>query len=416
MRKKSVFISTVLCIALFGTIFTIRCSAGLKTVTIDGVDFATKSIQEDVLAYVASSSPVFDMSGLNKFVTYSVDVSAITDRSFIEKVLDSFTSPSFDIGYSYTLDIDGVVEYLQRYNMTAEKSKNAYIEKGTKDFYIIDEVVGTEVDIDRLVDDLAPNGNKVTISNYYQLPEIKGVDLESKVAELNSLVSWCCKYSNGITLKSSIDYVDFSNGIININTEWIHEAMSEVVKSYSTVGINRKFVTNAGDTVKIDGGTWGSYVSESEELDYLVSAFSSGKSIKNREPIYKAQREDIGDTYIEISLSDQYVWVYKDGKVIMETSCVTGDSNKKYNTPDGMYYISECINGKYLRGADYKTWVNKWMRLTNSGIGLHDAYWRRSFGGSIYKYNGSHGCINLPKTFAYDLFDIAYTGMPVVIY
>ena len=56
------------------------------------------------------------------------------------------------------------------------------------------------------------------------------------------------------------------------------------------------------------------------------------------------------------------------------------------------------------------------MRLTNSGVGLHDAYWRKSFGGSIYKTSGSHGCINLPKSFAYKLYDETYVNMPVIIY
>ena len=32
----------------------------------------------------------------------------------------------------------------------------------------------------------------------------------------------------------------------------------------------------------------------------------------------------------------------------------------------------------------------------NGGIGFHDASWRSKFGGTIYQYSGSHGCINLP--------------------
>ena len=100
----------------------------------------------------------------------------------------------------------------------------------------------------------------------------------------------------------------------------------------------------------------------------------------------------------------------------MDTDCVTGDAHLSRDTPKGVYYISECIDGKYLIGDDYKTWVNKWMRLTNTGIGLHDAYWRSAFGGSIYKTNGSHGCINLPAKFASNLFKKAYRGMPVIIY
>ena len=32
-------------------------------------------------------------------------------------------------------------------------------------------------------------------------------------------------------------------------------------------------------------------------------------------------------------------------------------------------------------------------------IGIHDASWRDTFGGTIYKTSGSHGCINVPPAF-----------------
>ena len=36
------------------------------------------------------------------------------------------------------------------------------------------------------------------------------------------------------------------------------------------------------------------------------------------------------------------------------------------------------------------------MGVTYQGVGFHDATWRNRFGGTIYKTNGSHGCINTP--------------------
>ena len=101
----------------------------------------------------------------------------------------------------------------------------------------------------------------------------------------------------------------------------------------------------------------------------------------------------------------------------MESPIVTGLKGKM-DTPKGVYFISEMQTGRYLRGADYVTWVNKWMRITNRGHGLHDATWRskKEFGGKTYTYNGSHGCINLPKQFAYDIYDFLNTKDCVVIY
>ena len=52
----------------------------------------------------------------------------------------------------------------------------------------------------------------------------------------------------------------------------------------------------------------------------------------------------------------------------------------------------------------------------NGNIGLHDATWRREFGGEIYLKSGSHGCINIPKDKAGELYDMVVIGTPVVMF
>ena len=49
------------------------------------------------------------------------------------------------------------------------------------------------------------------------------------------------------------------------------------------------------------------------------------------------------------------------------------------------------------------------------GNGMHDASWRGSFGGSIYKYNGSHGCVNMPTGSARKLYNKVSVGTKVII-
>ena len=44
---------------------------------------------------------------------------------------------------------------------------------------------------------------------------------------------------------------------------------------------------------------------------------------------------------------------------------------------------------------DYETKVTYWMPFIGNSIGLHDATWQSSFGGTRYQTNGSHGCVNL---------------------
>ena len=70
--------------------------------------------------------------------------------------------------------------------------------------------------------------------------------------------------------------------------------------------------------------------------------------------------------------------------------------------------------------ADGDTWdttCNYWNRIAIVGIGMHDSTWRGgAFGGDIYKYNGSHGCINMTYDDAKYIYDNVAMGTPVVMY
>ena len=84
------------------------------------------------------------------------------------------------------------------------------------------------------------------------------------------------------------------------------------------------------------------------------------------------------------------------GEEKVSTDCVTGNSSKGHDTPTGIYPINYLERDATLNGENYSSPVSYWMPF-NGNIGLHDASWRSSFGGNIYKYSGSHGCVNLPS-------------------
>ena len=68
-----------------------------------------------------------------------------------------------------------------------------------------------------------------------------------------------------------------------------------------------------------------------------------------------------------------------------------------------------------LVGEGYSSPVSYFMPFAYN-IGIHDASWRDTFGGTIYKTSGSHGCINVPPAFAEQLFNAVDKGTPVVAY
>ena len=105
----------------------------------------------------------------------------------------------------------------------------------------------------------------------------------------------------------------------------------------------------------------------------------------------------------------------KDKEVILESKFVSGNAARGWGTPSGVFGLTYKTRNAVLRGENYETPVNYWMPF-NHNIGMHDATWRGSFGGDIYKTNGSHGCINLPFGNAEKIYNFVETNMPVVCY
>ena len=124
---------------------------------------------------------------------------------------------------------------------------------------------------------------------------------------------------------------------------------------------------------------------------------------------------EVGDTYVEVSLDDQHMWFIVDGDVYLDSDCVTGNYGTA-DTPKGFFEVNNKVSPCTLKGDDYTSYVTYWMPFIGGGWGLHDADWRSSFGGSIYKGNGSHGCVNLPYDIAKKLYAHTEEGTPVIVY
>ena len=118
-------------------------------------------------------------------------------------------------------------------------------------------------------------------------------------------------------------------------------------------------------------------------------------------------------TYIDVSIDTQTLVYYVNGVPALITPCVTGQPGR--GTPRGVFAINSCVPGKYLTGPTWHVWVNRWMRFAGN-CGIHDASWRKSFGGEIYKTNGSHGCVNIPHDQAVQLYSMVGVGTPVIVH
>ena len=382
----------------------------------------------------------FTSDKMSDLILSNVIVLDDNNVSYTGKDLGLSIDFSVDYIYDIYIDIDKVVfkfntdelrDNLEELNSSRVKSTYAVISKTNNKFEVSEDIKGNYINVDKLYNDIMEDlSNEPTLyssynlSNYYEEFNESECMHDTYEKYVSSVENFSIKYTNGVefTYKNIFDYliIDDNKIILDKNNEDLYNSVKSFVEEnlsyYNTVGMERSFITTSGEEIILSSGTYGDTVDYDAETQFIIDSLNTLTSCENRLPEYSIDLPDfIEDTYIEVSIDDQHLWYYKDGELLMETDVVTGLKNKR-DTPVGIYYISEKINGKYLTGDDYKTWVNKWMRLTTTGVGLHDAYWRGSFGGNIYTYNGSHGCINLPKSFAYELYDIVEKRTPVIIY
>lgn len=372
-----------------------------------------------------------DLSDCYKTKLTEDDFSKLIDGISFSDYLTS-SSFNFELKDAKNFDMDKATTKLKTLLETTDykyvEPQDAYLD--TKTYTIVKEVNGTKVDVNKALQSMtnALDNNTYSLNldddAYYTAAEVTAEDVEKEYADILKISKWSASYSVSdyvIRMSDYMDSVTFNeDGTYEIDTTLMTKAVLELSKTVDKQGAAREFKSTLDGTITVTGGTYGQCMSNADEITFLTEKLLAGESVADREPVWIVDPKSLGDgkTYVEIDLSAQHVWLYKDGKLIMETDCVTGTDNTSRATPTGSYYISEKVNGKYLIGSTWKTWVDKWMRLTGDGVGLHDASWRplSEFGENTYKSNGSHGCINLPKTFAYDLYDQVKVGMLVVVH
>ena len=210
-----------------------------------------------------------------------------------------------------------------------------------------------------------------------------------------------------------------ADGSVSVDSSKVSEYVSEMAKAHNTSNKAKTLKTSYGSTIQVSGGTYGWKINQAAETEALAAIIASGEST-TREPEYSQKAashgaNDYGDTYVEINLTGQHLFFYKEGKLVVESDFVSGNLAKGWGTPAGSYPLAYKQKNAVLKGENYRTPVNYWMPF-NNGIGMHDAKWRSSFGGTIYKTSGSHGCINLPPSVAKTIFDNISAGTPVICY
>ena len=234
---------------------------------------------------------------------------------------------------------------------------------------------------------------------------------------------------NGDTIKDWLQFDEKGQLIWDDNSFQQHVAdyVAQLAATYDTVGTEREFQTTSGRTVYVSSSVYGWKIDQAAEAAQLSQEIQSGTQT-TREPVYSQTANsygvnDLGDTYIEVDLSEQHMYYYQNGSDIFESDFVSGNmSYADRQTHAGIFTLYYKKSPDVLRGTmkadgtyEYESEVQYWMPF-DGGIGFHDASWRDEFGGDIYLTGGSHGCINLPPDNAAVLYDIIQYGVPIVCF
>lgn len=205
-----------------------------------------------------------------------------------------------------------------------------------------------------------------------------------------------------------------------LDEEALRSYVEKLADKYNTVGQPRNFKTHYGKVITLYKGDFGWKMDVKATMEAVKEKLGERGETKVT-PVWsqtggvQGEFNDIGDSYVEVDLNNQKVWLYQNGEEILETDCVSGTYGTDRQTPGGVYDINGMRSPATLTGPGYSSPVSYWMPF-NGGIGLHDATWRSEFGGDIFRTNGSHGCINLPLADAEIIYHTVSIGYPVVCY
>lgn len=346
--------------------------------------------------------------------------------------------------YDYALSGEAVNlsdEYLQAAlmqlgvdNTQRVASSNAYLSKTESGFRIVPDQTGTQIDLSQIREALLISLNEpqpsVDLSQHYQVASIRQDDemLQKQSAQADKIVgnSITLKFdgkSETITGQQIYEWVSVGESGLEVDREAIEEYLRQLNYTHSGLFNGRYFDSTYSGKVWIDPGTYGWYIDRVQEKDKLAEEILRAEKIE-RDAIVGGSGygmgDSVGNSYVEVSIDHQMMWIYIEGKLALETPIVTGRPGT--NTIPGAYQVWNMETPSVLKGynphtnVEYQQPVDYWIAFDDQAQGIHDANWQSTFGGGAYLSNGSLGCINTPPGVMPQVYALVYSGMPVVIY
>lgn len=403
---------------------------------ISGLGFSYKLDSSKIDMSIEGASLASDALSRQDSVAWPIELLASHD-------LSDLLSVSYDEAKLKSV----VKNQVKIYNQEKTASENATVvyDESSAAYTVKPEVVGNQFKnslvfakvkdaIDSLQDDCSLSESELAT------PEIISGDerLTAAAEKGNSLLAGTIKLVTStdhsdvasITKDQICKWVSFSADDLDMKVDdnAIEEWLGTSTSGLNTVGSKRKWKRADGTKCTVEGGSYGwkvdatgiekTIASQLKKVDFTDIEVTCSKKAAT----YAGAGKRDWKAYVDIDLSEQKVRYYDDDdKLKFETKCVTGTKGK-HDTPKGVYTIDwrqspRVLKGENDNGTKYESRVTYWLPFIDSrGIGLHDASWRSTFGGNIWKTSGSHGCVNLPTASAKWFYENLPSGTVVVVH
>ena len=421
--------------------------------SINGVEVSCES-PEDVKAVLEQSMQRYEMkvatidgttetlSGKDFDFVYNFDE---VDKLKAEEMgwlwpVKFFSQTDYEIEAAYEWNkekLNKKIDELQCMTQEMTAPVNASLTVDDNGFNLVEEKKGNTLKKDVVKSEIAKAvGNAETeisleAAGCYEEPEItiESPEIQDKLKKVDELCKAEVTYNfHGNEEKIGTEQIrqwvrQNGDGEYYISEDAAYNYLCELANKYDTVNSYREFYSSRGYWITLEPGSYGWGTDVDSEIGLLMDDVYN-KRVTSREPAYYMTpynnldpnaSDDIGFTYVEIDLSGQYMWFYKNGEVLVSTPITSGTMSTGHGTPSGVYFINCRSQNTILVGEDYRTPVNFWMQVVG-GVGIHDSLWRYNYGGTEYLYDGSHGCINTPYDAVSSIFWNIEVGTPVIMY
>lgn len=403
----------------------------VPTASVGGIDLTGMTLEEAKAALTeAAASYKLSLTVNGKALSFTAEELGLKlDDAALAALLDAVANGTEGSDAVFTYDRDALKGKLKGALNTAPKNATVSYDSTKGKFVASGGSNGTEYALDAALDAAAASIANLTAAAEAEVkttaiaPELTASSDKVKSAintangYLNVSLTYTYSPEGGSESKESIGVSTIAS-FIKVNEKMEVSVSKSAIESYASRMSDRYSGADYKGTFKSTGLTvtyYGQRVNKSALADDIYTCVTKGTSGTRTAPYSAKSDLPYGGSYVEVDLSSQKLYLYKNGERILSTSLVSGCVAEGHRTPTGVYSIYAKQTDRYLTGADYRSFVHYWMPFLG-GYGLHDASWRSSFGGDIYLYDGSHGCVNLPSSAAKTIYNNVSVGTKVILY